>query len=57
MKTPQVLNRDRLEGNYTVKPALIRLKNTLLAVSGAAAMSVLLLTSIQSPMTPDIAST
>ncbi|GMH41805.1 hypothetical protein BSKO_09715 [Bryopsis sp. KO-2023] len=46
VKTPQVLTRDRLEGNYTVKPAINRLKATLLTVSGAAALSVVLLSSL-----------
>lgn len=46
VKTPQVLTRDRLEGNYTVKPAINRLKTTLLTVSGAAALSVVLLSSL-----------
>lgn len=49
VKTPQVLTRDRLEGNYTVKPALNRLKGTLLAVSGAAVLSVFLLASVPPP--------
>jgi hypothetical protein len=35
VKTPQVLMRDRLMSNYTVKPALARLKRTLLGLGGA----------------------
>lgn len=34
VKTPQVLLRDRLMSNYTVKPALARLKRTLLGLGG-----------------------
>jgi hypothetical protein len=34
VKTPQVLMRDRLMSNYTVKPALARLKRTLLGLGG-----------------------
>lgn len=38
--------RDRLLSNYTVKPALARLKRTLLGLGGALASSVLLLAAI-----------
>jgi hypothetical protein len=34
VKTPEVIMRDRLQCNYTVKPALARLKRTLLGLGG-----------------------
>lgn len=49
VKTPQVLMRDRLMSNYTVKPALARLKSTLLGLGGALVTSMLLLSVLQPP--------
>jgi hypothetical protein len=49
VKTPQVLMRDRLMSNYTVKPALARLKRTLLGLGGALVTSMLLLSVLQPP--------
>jgi hypothetical protein len=49
VKTPQVLMRDRLLSNYTVKPALARLKSTLLGLGGALVTSMLLLSVLQPP--------
>jgi hypothetical protein len=49
VKTPQVLMRDRLMSNYTVKPALARLKRTLLGLGGALVSSMLLLSVLQPP--------
>jgi hypothetical protein len=49
VKTPQVLMRDRLMSNYTVKPALARLKRTLLGLGGALVASMLLLAVMPPP--------
>jgi hypothetical protein len=49
VKTPQVLMRDRLMSNYTVKPALARLKRTLLGLGGALVTSMLLLAVMPPP--------
>lgn len=49
VKTPQVLMRDRLMSNYTVKPALARLKRTLLGLGGALVASMVILTVIPPP--------
>eukprot|EP00879_Flechtneria_rotunda_P002131 GHRR01002313.1.p1 GENE.GHRR01002313.1~~GHRR01002313.1.p1 ORF type:complete len:295 (+),score=100.52 GHRR01002313.1:279-1163(+) len=46
VKTPQVLMRDRLMSNHTVKPALARLKRTLLGLGGSLVASVLLLSTL-----------
>ncbi|MEW5307056.1 MAG: hypothetical protein WDW36_009474 [Sanguina aurantia] len=43
VKTPQMLMRDRLLGSYTVKPTIVRLKSTLLGLSGVLASSMVLL--------------
>lgn len=45
VKTPQVLMRDRLLNNYTVLPAMRRIRRSLLASSAACVTSVLLLQS------------
>lgn len=49
VKTPQVLMRDRLMSNYTVKPALARLKRTLLGLGGALVASMMLLAVMPPP--------
>ncbi|KAF6255565.1 hypothetical protein COO60DRAFT_199272 [Scenedesmus sp. NREL 46B-D3] len=49
VKTPQVLMRDRLMSNYTVKPALARLKRTLLGLGGSLAAAMILLASVPPP--------
>eukprot|EP00882_Tetradesmus_deserticola_P001527 GHRQ01001649.1.p1 GENE.GHRQ01001649.1~~GHRQ01001649.1.p1 ORF type:complete len:228 (+),score=88.32 GHRQ01001649.1:521-1204(+) len=49
VKTPQVLMRDRLMSNYTVKPALARLKRTLLGLGGSLAAAMILLSFVPSP--------
>jgi len=46
-KTQDILYRDRLESNCTVKPALDRLKTTLLTVSGSFVTCLLVLSFIQ----------
>ena len=49
VKTPQVLMRDRLMSNYTVKPALARLKRTLLGLGSALVASMMLLAVLPPP--------
>lgn len=49
VKTPQVLMRDRLMSNYTVKPALARLKRTLLGLGGSLAAAMVLLATVPPP--------
>lgn len=49
VKTPQILMRDRLMSNYTVKPALARLKRTLLGLGGALVASVVVLAAVPPP--------
>jgi len=49
VKTPQILMRDRLMSNYTVKPALARLKRTLLGLGGALVASMMLLAVLPPP--------
>eukprot|EP01024_Parvocaulis_polyphysoides_P032052 TRINITY_DN28807_c0_g1_i4.p3 TRINITY_DN28807_c0_g1~~TRINITY_DN28807_c0_g1_i4.p3 ORF type:complete len:318 (-),score=11.01 TRINITY_DN28807_c0_g1_i4:250-1122(-) len=43
VKPPQVLMRDRLLGNYTVRPTLTRLRNTLVSLAGGMAATVAVL--------------
>jgi hypothetical protein len=48
VKSPQMLTRDRLLGNYTVRPALDRLKRTMLGMGSVLAASFLLLAVVPS---------
>eukprot|EP01025_Chloroclados_australasicus_P033697 TRINITY_DN3441_c1_g1_i1.p1 TRINITY_DN3441_c1_g1~~TRINITY_DN3441_c1_g1_i1.p1 ORF type:complete len:313 (-),score=10.74 TRINITY_DN3441_c1_g1_i1:488-1339(-) len=49
VKPPQVLMRDRLLGNYTVKPTLQRLRNTLVSLAGGLAATVAILVASPPP--------
>lgn len=49
VKTPQILMRDRLLSNYSVKPAITRLKKTLLGLGTALALSVTMLALLPPP--------
>jgi hypothetical protein len=49
VKPPEVLARDRLLGSYQVKPALLRLKLTLIGLGVSLAACTALLLAIHSP--------
>jgi hypothetical protein len=49
VKTPEVLARDRLAVAYQIRPAVNRLKRTLLGLGSALAASVLLLAALPPP--------
>ena len=53
-KTQEILDRDRLASNFTVKPAIKRLNTTLLAVSGSFVTCLILLSFIEpsNPLPP-----
>lgn len=46
VKSPEVLSRDRLLGNYKVKPTLARMKNTMVVTAAMLAFSSLVLTGV-----------
>ncbi|KAI8469570.1 MAG: hypothetical protein J3K34DRAFT_423233 [Monoraphidium minutum] len=49
VKPPEVLARDRLAVAYQIRPAIARLKRTLLGLGGALATSVILLAALPPP--------
>jgi len=49
IKTPEILTRDRLAVAYKIRPAMSRLKSTLVGLGGALAASVVLLAALPPP--------
>ncbi|KAK9811453.1 hypothetical protein WJX72_004139 [[Myrmecia] bisecta] len=51
VKTPQVLLRDRLLGSYTVRPAMSRLRTTLISLAGSLVAATICMASLDAPHT------